>query len=299
MNYMDVLIIGATGYVGTALDESLTAQGHRTVGVARSDMARYKLQARGSAFVRADAAKAQSLIEPAKKAEAVVYCPQITDADAHSVGLNALRAVARALAGTEKTFVYVSSAWVYGPTGSEPATEDSQPKPPAVLSRRLELERMTLNMTKIGIRGLVVRPGIAYGRGAGIPAMFVQSARERKFATVVGEGDNRWATIGIQDLGELLARVLEAGRPGRAYNAINNDAFTVNEIAEAASRGAGTGGATAHVPADLLGPFGECLALDQCISAERAKTDLGWSPQAPSLVEELEFGSYLAAALAS
>ncbi|MGP6159738.1 MAG: NAD-dependent epimerase/dehydratase family protein [Vulcanimicrobiaceae bacterium] len=296
---MDVLIIGATGYVGTALDESLKAQGHRTVGVVRSDMAKFKLQARGTAFVKGDAAKPQSLIEPAKKADAVVYCPQITDADAHSVGLNALRAIARALAGTEKTFVYTSSAWVYGSTGGTMATEDSQPNPPGMVARRLELERMTLNMTKIGIRGLVVRPGIAYGRGAGIPAMFVQSARERRAATMVGDGSNRWATIAVEDLGDLMARVLVAGRPGRAYNAINDDTYTVNEIAEAASRGAGAGGATALVPADILGPFGECLTLDQRISAERAKADLGWSPQALSLPEELEFGSYLAAALAS
>ena len=299
MNHMDVLIIGATGYVGTAIDESLTARGHRTVGLARSDMARYKLQARGTAFVKADAAKPQSLIEPAKKADAVVYCLQVTDADAHTVGLNALRAVARALAGTEKTFVYTSTAWIYGPTGTATATEDMQPNPPAMVARRLEFERMTQNMTKLGIRGIVVRPGIAYGRGAGVPAMFVQSARERKAATIVGDGTNHWATIGIQDLGELFARIVEAGVPGRAYNAVNDETLTVSEIAEAASRGAGAGGATSLVPADILGPFGECLALDQRISAQRAKSDLSWSPRGPSLAEELEFGSYLATALAS
>ena len=86
--------------------------------------------------------------------------------------------------------------------------------------------------------------------------------------------------------------MVDVGRPGRAYNAVNDDTFTVREIAEAASRGAGAGGATANVPADILGPFGECLALDQRISAERAKADLGWVPRSPSLIEELESGSY-------
>lgn len=299
MNYMNVLIIGATGYVGTAVDESLTTRGHRTVGVARSDMARYKLQARGSAFAKADAAKPQSLIDPAKKADAVIYCPQVTDADAHTVGLNALRAIARALAGTEKTLLYASTAWVYGSTGGAAANEDSHLNAPPMVARRLELERMTLNMTKIGIRGLVVRPGIAYGQGAGIPAMFSHSARERKIATIVGDGTNHWATIHVTDLGNLFALLLESGRPGRAYNAVNDDAFTMYEIAEAASRGAGAGGATAQVPADILGPFGECLTLDQRISSERAKADVGWAPKAPSLTEELEFGSYPATALAS
>jgi nucleoside-diphosphate-sugar epimerase len=299
MEHMDILIIGATGYIGSALDESLKAQGHRTVGVARSDVARCKLQARGTAFVRADAANPRSLIDPARKADAVIYCPQITDADPHSVNLNALRAIARALAGTEKTFVYLSSAWVYGSTGTVTATEESPPNPPYSVQRHLELERMTLNMTKIGIRGFVVRPGIVYGQGAGIPAMFVQSARERKAATIVGDGSNRWATIALDDLGELVARLLVAGRPGRAYNAVNDDTSTVSQIAEAASRGAGAGGATLLVPADILGPFGVCLTLDQRVSAERAKDDLGWFPQAPPLAQELEFGSYLTTALAS
>ena len=295
---MNVFIIGATGYVGTAVDESLAARGHRTVGIARSDAARQKLQARGSAFVSADAAKPQTLIGPAKAADAVVYCLQVTDADAYAVGLNALRAVARALAGSEKTFVYTSNAWVYGSTGDLPATEDSPVHPPAMLLRGLEFERMTLNMTKIGVRGLVIRPGIAYGRGAGIPSMFVQSARERKAATIVGDGENRWATIAVRDLGELFASAVERGRPGRSYNAVNDDAYTVSRIAEAASRGAGAGGACTLLPADVLGPFGDCLALDQRISAERAKVDLGWRPTSPSILEDLESGSYVAAQLA-
>ena len=50
---------------------------------------------------------------------------------------------------------------------------------------------------------------------------------------------------------------------------------------------------------EMLGPFGECLMLDQQISNARAKRDLGWQPKAPSIVEDLERGSYLAAQLAS
>jgi nucleoside-diphosphate-sugar epimerase len=298
---MKVFIIGATGYIGTAIDESLTAHGHQTIGAARSDAARYKLQTRGTAVAKCDAAKPNSLTAFCKDADAIVYCTKVTDADAADVDLNAIRQIARAIAGTEKTFVYTSSAWVYGVTGDAAATEDTplSPYPPALVARRTEFERMTLNMTKIGIRGIVVRPGIVYGGGAGTPAMFVQSARERNVATILGDGSNRWATIEVHDLGELFTRVLEVGRPQRVYNAVNDDAFTVKQIAEAASRGAGAGGAIATVAADILGPFGECLAMDQRVSAERAKSDLGWRAQSPSILTELESGSYVEAALVS
>jgi len=295
---MDVLIIGATGYVGTAVDEALVARGHRTVGVARSEMARDILRARGTTVVQGDVSKPQSLAAAIRSSDAVVYSVSVTDANRWNVDSNALRTIRKALAGTEKTFAYVSDGWVYGQTRGTIATEDLIPMPLPLVARRLELEAETIGMTKVGIRSFIVRPGIAYGRGGGIPTMFVQSARERGAATIVGDGENHWATIHVADLGRLIALALECGRPGRAYNAVADERYRVSEIAEAASRGAGAGGATVTVPTEIMGQYGECLALDQRISAERAKTDLGWATREATIVEDLECGSYLAPPIA-
>jgi nucleoside-diphosphate-sugar epimerase len=292
---MNVLIVGATGYVGSAVDEALSANGHRTFGVARSEPAQERLKARGTGIVPADAAKPNTLAKAVQDFDAVVYAVNVTDADPFTVDSQALRAIRKGLGGTEKTFVYVSNAWIYGASGPEAATETGPVNPPSFVGRRLELERATLEMTRLGVRALIVRGGIAYGKSAGIPAMFVQSARERGAATIVGDGNNRWATVGVEDLGRCIARAVEAGLPGRAYNATNDDRFTVREIAEAGSRGAGAGGATSFVPADVMGQLGECLALDQFVSSERAKEVLGWSATGPSILQELEFGSYVAA----
>jgi nucleoside-diphosphate-sugar epimerase len=292
---MNVLIIGATGYLGSAIDEALDERGHRTFGVARSEAARQRLLQRGTTIVEADAARPQTLVPPARDADAVVYVANVTDADNWDVGSNALRAIRKGLAGSEKTFVYISGAWVYGSTGPVPATENSPLNPPPLILRRIEHEHLTFDMTKVGIRGLVVRPGIVYGGGGGVPTMFVQSARERGAATIVGDGSNHWATIGLADLGSLVALAVERGLPGRAYNAVNDDQPEVRRIAEAASRGAGAGGKTKMVPEAMMGLFGDCLALDQYVSSERAKTDLHWKPTGPTIIEELERGSYVRA----
>ncbi len=289
---MNVLIIGATGYVGSAVDEALRARGHHTVGTARSENARQKLAARGTAFVVADAAKPQTLADAVRGVDAVVYCVAVTDADPFVVDSGALRAIRKGLAGTEKTFVYVSGAWVYGATGPAPIGEDAPLDPPPSVARRIDLERAAIAMTHLGVRAIVIRPGIVYGRGGGLATMFVASARERGAATIVGDGGNRWATIDVGDLGSLVALAVERGLPGRAYNAANDDHFTVGEIAAAASRGAGAGGATTTVPAAVMGQLGECLALDQAISAERAKTALAWTPLGPSIVATLEGDAY-------
>jgi len=290
---MNVLIIGATGYLGTAIDESLCAHGHHTVGLARSDAAKLRLEARGTSAVSGDLTRPNTLLGPARAADAVVYTARILDPDGRSLELKALKAVGKALAGTEKTFILLSDAWIYGATGDEIASEDAPLRPPSLMERPFELERASLGLSRIGVRALNVRPGIVYGRAAGTPSMFRESARERGAATLVGDGDNRWATIDIQDLGDFITLALERGRPGRAYNAVNDDDFSMREIAEAASRGAGAGGATTSIPAEIMGQWGACLTLDQRISSERAKADLGWLPRRPSIVHELEYGSYV------
>ncbi len=292
--HMKVLIIGATGYVGTAVDEALRARGHHVTGTARSAAAQQKLTARGTTAVTADAARPQTLSNAVRAADAVVYSVAVTDADPFAVDIGALKAIRKGLAGTEKTFVYVSGAWVYGATGPDPVEENAPLAPPPFVARRIELERAALEMTKLGVRAIVVRPGVVYGRGGGLASMFVATARERGAASIVGPGTNRWATIDVDDLGEFVALTLERGLPGRAYNAVNDDRFTVAEIASAASRGAGAGGATTLVPASVMGQLGECLALDQSVSAARAKHDLHWSPAAPSIVATLERGAYTA-----
>ncbi len=292
---MNVLLIGATGYVGTAIDEALTARGHRIIGLARSDAARATLEARGTSAIPGDLARPATLAGPARAADAVVYAARIADPDGGPLELKAIKAIGKALAGTEKTFLLLSDAWIYGSTDGEIVAEDAPLRPPPLMDRLFELERASLDLSRIGIRALNVRPGIIYGRGKGTAGMFRESARERGAATLVGEGDNRWATIDIEDLGEFIALALERGRPGRAYNAVNDDAFSMREIAEAASRGAGAGGATTSIPAEIMGQWGACLTLDQRVSAERARADLGWLPRRPSIVHELEYGSYVEA----
>jgi nucleoside-diphosphate-sugar epimerase len=301
---MKVFIIGATGYVGTAIDNALRARGYHTMGTCRSDESRAILTARGTEAVRADILMPQSLSESVKAADVVIYTPRLSPLEAYKssdapwvLEGRALRTIATAMAGTEKTFVFNSGAWVYGTTIGV-ADEESPLDPPKRLVQRPELEKYVLGMGKIGIRSIVVRTGIVYGGGGGVAALFAQSARERGSATIVGDGGNHWAVLHRDDLGELYNILLERGRPGRVYNATNEHIFLQRDIAQAASRGAGAGGATTCVDPSMLGEFGQCLALDQMISSQRAQS-LGWRPTGPSIVRELEDGSYQDAQLAA
>jgi nucleoside-diphosphate-sugar epimerase len=65
----------------------------------------------------------------------------------------------------------------------------------------------------------------------------------------------------------------------------------VREVAEMVARAAGISGQVESWPIEQarerLGPYADALVLDQQISSEKAMRLLGWTPQAPTLEQEL------------
>jgi nucleoside-diphosphate-sugar epimerase len=177
--------------------------------------------------------------------------------------------------------------------------ETSPPKPAQIVSWRQAVEDRVLQAADRGIRSVVIRPAIVYGRGGGIPAGFVESAQKEGAARYVGTGKNRWPFVHVDDLAELYLLALEKAPPGTLLLGVSGPAFRVAEVAAAASRGAGTGGKTTGWPLeqarDKLGPSADALVLDQQASGKKAETLLGWRPSRPNVLEDLEHGSYVPA----
>jgi nucleoside-diphosphate-sugar epimerase len=293
---MRVFVIGATGYVGGAVARRLKHDGHDVIAGVRNDAARDRAVRLGYETVHADVAEPATLVEPARGAEATVYAVQLQRPDAAAVDGAALRAIGGILAQTKGTFIYTSGAWYYGNTGDKIADENAPPNPPAVVAERPQTERIALDSTKGGVRAMVIRPGDVYGLGGGLPAMFVQMAREHGAARTIGDGQNRWPVVHCDDLADLYVRMLESAAPGAVYNAADETAFTQREIAEAAARAAGKNGAVHAWPVEeaaaVMGEWVKALAMDQRISSDRARSQLGWSTRAAGIIEDLERGSY-------
>ena len=173
--------------------------------------------------------------------------------------------------------------------------EDTPLAPTPLVAWRPANERLVLEAAKHGVQGTVLRPAMVFGRGGGLVASFVQSAREHGAARVIGNGENRWTFVELDDLAELYVQALRAAA-GTLLFAAHGPAIRVRDVAEAASRAAGAGGKVETVPIEearkSMGPFADALALDQQISGERAQLVLGWRPEAPSVLEELARGLY-------
>jgi nucleoside-diphosphate-sugar epimerase len=168
--------------------------------------------------------------------------------------------------------------------------------PTPLVAHRPAMEQEVLGYKGRGVRTIVIRPALVYGRGGSIPRMFTQSARETGATRYVGDGQNRWPFVDVDDLAQLYVLALEKAAPGSLYNAAHGPSYRVHEVAEAASIGAGAKGKTQALPLEearkTMHAFADALVLDQQISGEKAKKELGWSPRAASVLEDLKTGSY-------
>jgi nucleoside-diphosphate-sugar epimerase len=292
---MQVFLTGATGYIGSAVGEALIKAGYAVVGLARSDDQVRLMAAQGLGAHRGDLRDPASLAEGARNADAVIHTALAAAADTGQVDRAAVEAIIGSLLQFNRPFIYTSGCWVVGNTGDKRVDEDTPVAPTPLVAWRPANERLVLEAARHGVQGIVLRPAMVYGRGGGLVASFVQSAREHGAARVIGNGENRWTFVHLDDLAGLYVRALQAAA-GTLLFAAHGPAIRVRDVAEAASRAAGADGRVETVPIEearkTMGPLADALALDQQISGERAERVLGWRPQAPSVLEELASGLY-------
>src|SRR5579872_283438 len=291
---MIIFLTGATGYIGSAVAGALQKAGHSVIGLARSDEAAGPLHLSSVAAHRGDLSSPLTLTGATLAADGVIHTGTTNDGELDQA---AVRAMLDALAGTGKPFIYTSGVWVLGDTAGRVADETWPVNPAALVAWRPGVEQLVLQASAQNTRAIVIRPGVVYGRGQGIPAEFVDSARTTGAARYVGHGENRWPMIDVDDLADLYVRALEKAQPGPLLLAAHGSADRFKEIAEAASIGAGAGGRTESWPLEearkTLGAYADALALDQQVSSEKARSLLGWQPRASDILEDLRLGSYL------
>jgi nucleoside-diphosphate-sugar epimerase len=282
---MNVLLTGATGYIGSSVLSALVSAGHDVTALvrdtAKGDKSGGATLAAGSIddrdLVRRLAAGADAVIATASPGDATSTTVETAFADAVLEGLR-----------PGGTFVRTGGVWVHG-SGSA-ITEDTPRAAPALVAWREALDTRVLAAD--GIRSVLIEPGIVYGYGAGIIGQVVAGARQGKS---VGPGTQHWSTVHVDDLAELYLAVLTQDVEG-VFLGVNGHNPTTRELGEAVSRRLGLGGrVTPEEPAaliDRLGGFGEALLLDQQASGEKARHVLGWKPARPTVLEEIASGGY-------
>ncbi|MEU6667918.1 NAD-dependent epimerase/dehydratase family protein [Streptomyces sp. NPDC046727] len=288
---MRILVLGATGYIGSAVVSQLTLAGHDVVPLVKD-----------AAALHPDVpVRVGDLTDPASLRSAVTddvdaVVNLATPTGDEAVDTAALEALLAPLRGTGRAFVYTSGVWVLGATGDAPVTEDADTDPIAIVGYRPRIEQRVLAAAGDDVRAVVIRPGIVYGRDGGITALMTGWARQHGTGRYVGSAATRWPMVHVDDLAELYVIALTKADSGDLLHGVAHESVPVAAVAAAADVAAGGTGRAEPWPlaeaSEVLGaPFAEALALDQVVSGRRAVEELGWLPSRPHVLTELAGGT--------
>lgn len=283
---MNILLTGATGFIGSSVLPRLLAEGHSVTALVRDETKADSVRALGAAALVGDASDAALVTEAAQASDGVVHLASAREVDPVFVP-----AVLAGLAGTGKPFVHTGGIWTYGDNAD--IAEDSPAAPPALTAWRGATEAVVLGAD--GVRGIVVVPSIVYGHGNGLARVIVDAPREDGLH-LIGSGEQHWATVHVDDLAALYVLALESASAGALYIGASGDNPTVRELATIAAAAAGVQGVVAETAEETASRLGEglteALLFDQSARGTRARFDLGWEPNAVSLADDIAAGSY-------
>jgi nucleoside-diphosphate-sugar epimerase len=264
--------------------ERLRDFGHQVLGLARSDASALKLESAGAQAARGDLRNTGTLARTARECDAAIHLAMEYSAETPQLDRAAVETILEEYRLTGRPFLYTSGIWVVGDTGGQEADEDTPLHPPPVVAWRPAIEQLVLRAQ--GPRGIVIRPAMVYGRGGGFSGDFARQAREQGAVRVVGDGENRWPFVHVDDLADLYVLALGA-EAGALYFASAGPSIAVKEVARAAAHGAPIDSIPVEEARRALGPVADALVLDQMVSSRKAVRELGWSPKAKPVIEDL------------
>lgn len=294
---MKFFVTGASGYIGKAVCNQLIKDGHEVIGLTSTEKHREILEGLGVQPVVANLKSTDQWKNYLSEVDGGIHLA-MDDKDPAGVDRAAVDAFKDAFGGTTKRFVYTSGVWVLGNTGPEKVNEDTPLNPIPMVEWRADTEKRLIGFERtMRFNVVIIRPGIVYGQGGGIPAMLSGTAYENGAARYIGDGDNIWSMVEVNDLAKLYVLALTKGGSGEVYHGTDNQSYTVRQLAEAASIGAGQDGKTeswdVKEARKELGPFADALCLSQNVSGAKAGQILGWETVRPyNAVEDLKLGSY-------
>jgi nucleoside-diphosphate-sugar epimerase len=211
MSTKRIVILGASGFVGTTLAERLQQRPEvEVVPVIHSAGSAWRLARRSAPLLQVDIADRSALLDALRGATHVVNCTR----GPRSVMVDGLRNVLDGCrtAGVSR-FVHLSSVMVYGdPPHRDSHHEDAPTKPlPGAESYgmiKLEQDRMVQAAAAAGLPSVVLCPPNISGPFSGYVASIVNGVRDGSFA-LVDEGAGPCNLIDVRNLCHAMELALD------------------------------------------------------------------------------------------
>lgn len=296
---MRVFVTGASGFIGSAIVQELLRAGHQVTGLARTDAAAKSLLAAGARTHRGNVEDLESLRQGASEADGVIHTAFNHDFSKFKESCEndrrAIEALGLALGGSTRPLVITSGTALLSP--GTLATEDARHKPAADAFPRVASEEAADSLASQGVRVAVVRlaPSVHGDGDHGFVPALINVARQRGVSAYVGDGINRWPAVHRLDAANLFRLVVESDFPGGSrFHGIAEEGVAFKRIAEVIARRLDVAlvSKTPEQAAEHFGFFAHFVALDAPAASRKTREALGWQPQQPGLIADLDRPEY-------
>ncbi|CAG9262494.1 Nucleoside-diphosphate-sugar epimerase [Paraburkholderia unamae] len=312
---MRIFITGATGFLGSAVVRELIGAGHAVTGLVRSAHAVAPLEAVGARACRGTIEDTDILRQEAALADGVIHTAFFHALSHASLGIRARilfggppariveRFAAAAVAvdqraietfgealGARKASLVIAFPTMAMAAGRH-ALETDDADRAAVGGARARSEQAAVDLVRAGVNASIVGlpPTVHDETKLGLVTRLIEIARKKRMSACSGDALNRWAAVHRLDASRLFRLALEHGEPGARYHGAAEEGMPFRDIADAIGR-------YLDVPAVPL-PAKDCarhfgwlapfVAADNPVSSQLTQERLGWTPQHPSLMNDL------------
>ncbi|KAI3334143.1 putative oxidoreductase [Ustulina deusta] len=298
---MRVFVTGASGTIGKAVTKELLSQGHRVLGLARSNTAADELKSLGAEVQRGTLTDLDILKKAASDCDGVAHLAFVHHMEDYAgccaIDRAAIEAMGSSLeaAGGNRAFVISSGTMLLtkGQIGTEDQTYDEND--PFGRFRGLS-EPVALAFAEKGVRVSVMRLPSVYGEGGlGFVALMLAAVQAKGIVPYLGAGENRWPATHTLDVAQAYRLALEKGKAGSVFHPVAQEGLRTKDIAEVL-------GKKLDVPVaimsqgealEVFGPMAVAMGADNPASSAKTREQLGWTPVQPLLLEDLESGACL------
>jgi len=289
---MQVLLTGASGFVGGALLDALQGRGHRISALVRSDTARAALGGRAIP-IKGDLDRPEGLAPALAQAapDVVVHLAAriATTRDDRAIARTNTRGtehlIQAATAAGIRRFVFTSTV-VTGEADGALLQEDTPLPVASAYGRSKQASEATLFAAadRGDMEAVVLRPSHVYGPGGWFGGLVREAAAGRLL--VPGSGANYWDMLHVDDLVAALLIAVEHSSPGRLYHVADDTPVRMREVFSAINAALGRR-PPRSVPVWLARLIRGRPAIDAAVRSARSsntriKRELGWSPEHPA-----------------
>ncbi|MCP1470309.1 nucleoside-diphosphate-sugar epimerase [Sphingobium sp. OAS761] len=295
---MHILVIGATGYLGSHIVANLIAAGHSVSGLSRDSSRDTKVIDAGATVARGDLSDPAAIVDLMRGHDATIYAAQLMLQEEYDT----VRAVLTGVEGRDHGFVFTSGTGLLsqrtdGDWSEDSFAEDEPFTPSKYIGFRLVTETMIRQSGSSGAtRAMVVRPPMIWGNGGcGHLRMFYTDAGRSGDVAYLGAGLNLYSNVHVEDLADVYRLALEKGSGGALYHAVAGE-LNNRGLAQAVARDLGMTARSVDFAEGVRrwGKFETLIgmAISSRSRSPRTRRELGWRPRHLDILADVGHPAY-------